>query len=68
MEKMPKGKHDPRPMKILTIQEDNDASEFEVFLNKVSGELAAAICKKIQGYTELDDIYIGNCGSGRPGA
>ncbi|MFC1513191.1 type II toxin-antitoxin system RelE/ParE family toxin [Thermodesulfobacteriota bacterium] len=35
-------------------------SEFEVFLNKVSKELAAAICKKLQAYAELNDIYIGN--------
>lgn len=44
-------------MKILTIQEDNDLSEFAVFLNKVSDKLAAAICKKLHAYAELNDIY-----------
>ncbi len=47
-------------MKILSIQEYNELSEFEVFLSKVSGELAAAICKKFHAYAELNDIYIGN--------
>ena len=47
-------------MKILSIQKHNDLSEFEVFLDKVSNELAAAICKKFQAYAELNDIYIGN--------
>ena len=47
-------------MKILSIQENNDLSGFEIFLNKVSDELAAAICKKFQAYAELNDIYIGN--------
>lgn len=47
-------------MKILSIQEHNDLSEFEVFLNKVSAELAASICKKFHAYAELNDIYIGN--------
>ncbi|MBU0673173.1 MAG: type II toxin-antitoxin system RelE/ParE family toxin [Proteobacteria bacterium] len=47
-------------MKILTLQEHTDVSEFEVFLNTVSDELAAAICKKIHGYAEHDDIYSGN--------
>jgi phage-related protein len=44
-------------MKILSIQEDNEVSEFEVFLHTVSGRLAATICKKLQAYTELNDIY-----------
>ncbi len=44
-------------MKILSIQEHNDLSEFEVFLHTVSGKLAAAICKKFQVYAEIDDIY-----------
>ena len=44
-------------MKILSIQEHNDLSEFEVFLHTVSGKLAAAICKKLQAYVEIDDIY-----------
>ncbi|MGB3225090.1 MAG: type II toxin-antitoxin system RelE/ParE family toxin [Desulforhopalus sp.] len=47
-------------MKILGIQEYNDFSEFEVFLNNISDKLAAAICKKISAYTELNDIYICN--------
>jgi len=47
-------------MKILSIKVYNDVSEFEVFLNKVSAELAAAICKKFQAYAELNEIYIGN--------
>ncbi len=47
-------------MKILNIQDYNDLSEFEVFLNKVSAKLAAAICKKFQAYAELNDIYICN--------
>lgn len=44
-------------MNILSIQEHNDLSEFEVFLHAVSGKLAAAICKKLQAYAELNDIY-----------
>ncbi|HIJ91142.1 MAG TPA: hypothetical protein HPP95_09840 [Deltaproteobacteria bacterium] len=44
-------------MKILSIQEDNDVSEFELFLRTVSGKLGAAICKKLQAYVELNDIY-----------
>ena len=47
-------------MKILSIQEYNGSSEFEVFLHKVSDKLAAAICKKFHAYAELDDIYICN--------
>ncbi len=47
-------------MKILTIQENNNLSEFEVFLNSVSAELAAAICKKLHAYSEVNDIYISN--------
>lgn len=47
-------------MKILTIQENNDLSEFELFLNSVSNELAAAICKKLHAYTEVNDIYPSN--------
>ena len=45
-------------MKILNIREYNGLSEFEVFLNKVSEKLAAAICKKFHAYAELNDIYI----------
>lgn len=47
-------------MKILSIQEHNDLSEFQLFLNKVSDELAVTICKKFHAFAELDDIYIGN--------
>ena len=47
-------------MKILTIQENNDLSEFELFLNNVSNELAAAICKKFHAYTEANEIYPSN--------
>lgn len=44
-------------MKILTIQEHNHLSDFEVFLNTVSDKLAAAICKKLHAYAEINDIY-----------
>jgi phage-related protein len=47
-------------MKILTIQKHNDVSEFELFLNHVSDELAATICKKLHAYTEVNDVYISN--------
>lgn len=47
-------------MKILSIGSHNDLSEFELFLHKVSYKLAAAICKKIHAYQELNDIYICN--------
>ncbi|NOR51498.1 MAG: hypothetical protein GQ470_02660 [Gammaproteobacteria bacterium] len=47
-------------MKILTIKEKNGTSEFELFLNSVSNELAAAICKKLHAYTEVNDIYSSN--------
>lgn len=47
-------------MKILSIQEYDGVSEFEVFLNKISDKLAACICKKFHAYTELNDIYICN--------
>lgn len=47
-------------MKILTIQEYEYPPDFEVFLNNVSKELAAAICKKIQAYYDLNEIYRGN--------
>ena len=47
-------------MKILTIQDNKNLSEFEIFLNTVSDELAAAICKKLHAYTEMNDIYISN--------
>ena len=44
-------------MKILGIQEEHDRSGFELFLQKVSDKLAAAICKKFQAYAELNDLY-----------
>jgi phage-related protein len=44
-------------MKILGIQEENGISEFELFLQKVSDKLAAAICKKFHAYAELNDLY-----------
>jgi phage-related protein len=47
-------------MKILTIQENNDTSYFEAFLNSVSDELATAICKKFHAYIAVNDIYISN--------
>ena len=47
-------------MKILTIQESNGLSEFELFLNNVSDELAAAVCKKLHAYSEVNEIYNSN--------
>ncbi len=47
-------------MKILTLQENSGLSEFEVFMNSTSDELAAAICKKLHAYTEANDIYMSN--------
>lgn len=47
-------------MEILTIQDSNDTPAFEVFLNSISNELAAAICKKLQAYSEANDIYVSN--------
>lgn len=47
-------------MKILTLQEDHDISAFEVFLDSISDELAAAIGKKLQAYSEANDIYPSN--------
>lgn len=44
-------------MKILSIQAHNDVTEFELFLHTVSGKLAAAICKKLQAYVAMNDIY-----------
>jgi len=44
-------------MKILGIQEEHGISEFELFLQKVSEKLAAAICKKFHAYAELNDLY-----------
>lgn len=47
-------------MQILTIPEPNGSSVFEQFLNTISNELAAAICKKFQAYAETNDIYMSN--------
>lgn len=47
-------------MKILTLQASNPPSAFELFLNSVSAELAAAICKKLQAYAEAKDVYVSN--------
>ncbi|MCW8827086.1 MAG: type II toxin-antitoxin system RelE/ParE family toxin [Gammaproteobacteria bacterium] len=47
-------------MKILTIQESSGPSEFELFLNSVSDELTAAICKKLHAYSEANEIYMSN--------
>ena len=44
-------------MKILCIKGHNDVSEFEAFLNTVSGKLAASICKKTHAYAECNDVY-----------
>ena len=49
-----------RHMNILTLQESNDTSAFELFLDGISSELAAAICKKLQAYTEANDIFPSN--------
>lgn len=47
-------------MRIMTIRESDGKSDFELFLNNASGELAAAICKKLQAYSEADEIYTSN--------
>jgi phage-related protein len=47
-------------MKILSLLNDDGLSAFEVFLHTVSNKLAAAICKKIHAYSELNDIYLCN--------
>jgi hypothetical protein len=47
-------------MKILTIQESHGPSGFEQFLESVSVELATAICKKLHGYSEANEIYPSN--------
>jgi len=47
-------------MKILILQENSGTPAFEVFLNDISSELSAAICKKLQGYAEANDIYPSN--------
>ncbi|MDH5394074.1 MAG: type II toxin-antitoxin system RelE/ParE family toxin [Gammaproteobacteria bacterium] len=47
-------------MKILILQVYNAQSEFELFLNAVSGKLAAAICKKLQAYVEVNAVNMSN--------
>lgn len=47
-------------MKIVTIKENSNPSEFELFLNNISDELAAAICKKLHAYSEANEIYPSN--------
>lgn len=47
-------------MQLLTIQEHNGQSLFEVFLTTISAALAAAICKKLDAYTVANDIYMSN--------
>lgn len=44
-------------MRIFGIQAHDDVSEFEAMLNQLSEKLAAAICRKLQAYAELNDIY-----------
>ena len=44
-------------MKILSLQEHDGVAEFEAFLDRASEKLAAAICRKLQAYAELGDIY-----------
>ena len=47
-------------MKILLIQDQNELSDFELFLNNISGRLAAAISKKLLAYTEVSAIHNSN--------
>jgi len=44
-------------MKLLSIQEDDNISAFESFLHKISANLAAAICKKLQAYAALNALH-----------
>ena len=44
-------------MNILSLHGPDGLPEFEAFLRLVSGKLAAAICRKMQTYTEFDDVY-----------
>jgi len=44
-------------MKILSLHGPDGLPEFEAFLRLVSGKLAAAICRKMQTYSELDEVY-----------
>lgn len=47
-------------MKILVIQENNELSGFELFLNNISDKLAAAICKKLQAYVDGNAVHVSN--------
>jgi phage-related protein len=47
-------------MKILTIQEHSNQSEFEVFLSCVSDKLSAAICKKFNTYAAHNMVCVSN--------
>lgn len=47
-------------MEILSIHGQDARPEFAIFLESVSTKLAAAICKKLQAYIELGDIYVCN--------
>ena len=47
-------------MKILTLKEKDGPSDFEIFLNSVSFELATAIHKKLQAYADANEIYPSN--------
>ena len=44
-------------MNILSLHGPDGLPEFEGFLRLVSGKLAAAICRKMQAYSEFDDVY-----------
>lgn len=44
-------------MNILSLHGPDGLSEFEDFLRLVSGKLAAAICRKMQTYSEFNDVY-----------
>jgi phage-related protein len=44
-------------MNILSLHGPDGLPEFEAFLHQVSGKLAAAICRKMQTYSEFDDVY-----------
>ncbi|WP_338032346.1 type II toxin-antitoxin system RelE/ParE family toxin [Desulfobulbus rhabdoformis] len=47
-------------MKLLGIQTPAKQTEFESFLDQVSEKLASAICKKMQGFAELGEVYSSN--------
>ncbi len=47
-------------MKIVTLQESSSRPAFELFLESISDELAAAICKKLHAYAQANDIFMSN--------